>query len=52
MKLCTYNLLNCPRCVQRRFVVGLAPGEESFDLPPADRDVAECTEESELTLDP
>ena len=31
MKCCTYNLLNCPRCVQRRCVVGLAPGEESCD---------------------
>ena len=27
----TNNLLNCPRSVQRRCVVGLAPGEESCD---------------------
>ena len=31
MKLCTYKSPNCPRCVQRRCVVGLAPGEESCD---------------------
>ena len=31
VKLCTCNLLNCPRCVQRRCVMGLAPGEESCD---------------------
>ena len=29
--LCTCNLLNCPRCVQRWCVVGLVPGEESCD---------------------
>ena len=28
---CTYNLLNCPRCVQRRCIVEVAPGEESCD---------------------
>ena len=30
-KLLSYNLLNCPRSVQRRCAVGLAPGEESCD---------------------
>ena len=30
-KVCTCNLLNCPCCVQRRCVVGLALGEESCD---------------------
>ena len=31
MVLRTYSLLSCPRSVQRRCVVGLAPGEESCD---------------------
>ena len=31
VRLRTCNLLNCPRCLQRWGVVGLAPGEEVFD---------------------
>ena len=31
VELCTCNLLNCSCCVQRRGVVGLAPGEEFYD---------------------
>ena len=30
-KLLSDNLLNCPRSVQRRCAMGLAPGEESCD---------------------